>query len=96
MKKTYEESSKIIFTHEHGCERYTYSLLTFSGDAGDRYGVGIRLYTEKREHEQRTGALFSSRDGALRFLAYLRAVLATPQNLDDLIEDILTDFDQNR
>ena len=95
MKNIYQ-SEKMIFTHECGCERYTYSLLTFAADSGDRFGVRIRLCHSEEEHESGTQDLFSSREGALRFLGYLWHSLTTPANLADVTEDLLCDFDQNR
>ena len=94
MKNIYEKSESTVFTHECENERYAYSLLTFACTTHTRYGVCIRLSLGQDSYENESADLFSSYEGAIRFLAFLYAHRVTPENLPDVIEDFLSDFDQ--
>lgn len=95
MNEIYEGSKTTVFTYENASDAYSYHLIRFAAVSGDRFGVCIRLVREDATHEKATGDLFSSREGALRFLAFLYRHRASPSNLSDVIEDILSDFGEN-
>ena len=94
MKNQYQESEEILCVREQTEETYTYSLITLCSEATVRYGIAIRLEIDGENYVHTPPDLFSSREGALRFLSFLSQNLITPANLPDIIEDLLTDFDR--
>ena len=92
MKSILEKSEKTIFIHECGDNEYVYRLIAFASPSGVRFGVGVQLTCDGEKYEAQSTDLFSSHEGALRFLARLHEHGVTPANLADVIEDILSEF----